>query len=64
MRTGTEESNTCPHNCPHDFTVPMIDVFFMAIPVTNIPVLMGEVAERFIEQCEYNSKYLAGSEWS
>ena len=26
----------------------------MAIPVTNIPVLTGEVAERFIEQCEYN----------
>ena len=23
----------------------------MAIPVTNIPVLTGEVAERFIEQC-------------
>ena len=27
----------------------------MAIPVTNIPVLTGEVAERFIEQCEYNA---------
>ena len=36
----------------------------MAIPVTNIPVLTGEVAERFIEQCEYNSKHLAGLEWS
>lgn len=36
----------------------------MAIPVTNIPVLTGEVAERFIEQCEYNAKYLSGSEWS
>lgn len=36
----------------------------MAIPVTNIPVLTGEVAERFIEQCEYNSQHLAGSEWS
>ena len=36
----------------------------MAIPVTNIPVLTGEVAERFIEQCEYNAKHLAGSEWS
>ncbi len=35
----------------------------MAIPVTNIPVLTGEVAERFIEQCDYNAKYLAGSEW-
>ena len=36
----------------------------MAISVTNIPVLTGEVAERFIEQCEYNAKHLAGSEWS
>lgn len=36
----------------------------MAIPVTNIPVLTGEVAERFIEQSEYNAKHLAGSEWS
>ena len=36
----------------------------MAIPVTNIPVMTGEVAERFIEQCEYNAKHLAGSEWS
>ncbi len=36
----------------------------MAIPVTNIPVLTGEVAEHFIESCEYNSKHLRGSEWS
>jgi len=36
----------------------------MAIPVTNIPVLTGEVAERFIEMCDYNAKHLAGSEWS
>lgn len=36
----------------------------MALPIFNIPVLTGEVAEKFIEQCEYNSKYLAGSEWS
>ena len=35
----------------------------MAIPVTNIPVLTGEVAERFIEQCEYNARYLRGSEY-
>ncbi|MBQ9666448.1 MAG: hypothetical protein IJV33_08245, partial [Bacteroidaceae bacterium] len=31
--------------------------------VTNIPVLTGEVAERFIEQCEYNAQHLRGSEW-
>lgn len=36
----------------------------MAIPVTNIPVLTGEVAERFIEQCEYNSQHLRGSQWT
>ena len=30
----------------------------MAIPVTNIPVLTGEVAERFIEQCEYNARHI------
>ena len=36
----------------------------MAIPVTNIPVLTGEVAERFIAMCDYNAKYLAGSEWN
>ncbi len=36
----------------------------MAIPVTNIPVLTGEVAEQFIEQCEYNAQHLAGAEWS
>ena len=35
----------------------------MAIPVTNIPVLTGEVAERFIEQCEYNAQHLRGSEY-
>lgn len=35
----------------------------MAIPVTNIPVLTGEVAERFIEQCEYNARHLRGSEY-
>ena len=36
----------------------------MAIPVTNIPVLTGEVAERFIEQCEYNAQHLSGSQWN
>ena len=36
----------------------------MAIPVTNIPVLTGEVAERFIKQCDYNAKHLRGSQWS
>ena len=35
----------------------------MAIPATNIPVLTGKVAERFIKQCEYNAKYLRGSQY-
>ena len=35
----------------------------MAIPVTNIPVLTGEVAERFVRQCDYNAKYLRGTQW-
>lgn len=35
----------------------------MAIPVTNIPVLTGEVAKRFIGKCEYNAQHLRGSEW-
>ena len=30
---------------------------------SDIPVLTGEVAERFIEQCEYNAQHLRGSEW-
>ena len=38
-------------------------ITIMAIPITNIPVLTGEVAERFIEQCEYNAQHLRGSEY-
>lgn len=36
----------------------------MALPHNSIPVLMGEVAEEFNRQVEYNSKYLAGSQYS
>lgn len=36
----------------------------MAIPITNIPVLTGEIAERFIAQCEYNARELRGTLWS
>lgn len=36
----------------------------MAIPITNIPILTGEVAERFISQCDYNARNLAGTCWS
>ncbi len=37
--------------------------YAMAIPVTNIPVLTGEVADRFVKQCDYNARHLRGSEW-
>ena len=36
----------------------------MAIRITNIPVLTGEIAERFIAQCEYNARELRGTLWS
>lgn len=36
----------------------------MAIPVTSIPVLTGEVAERFIEQCDRNAREMRGTLWS
>jgi hypothetical protein len=36
----------------------------MAIPVTNIPVLTGEVAERFEREAEYNEKYMRGSQYN
>ena len=36
----------------------------MTLPINTIPVLTGEVAEEFLRQTEYNSKYLAGSEYS
>ena len=36
----------------------------MAIPVTNIPVLSGEVAQQFVEQCENNAQNMRGVHWS
>ena len=36
----------------------------MTIPINTIPVLTGEVAEEFLRKTEYNSKHLAGSEYS
>lgn len=36
----------------------------MTLPINTIPVLTGEVAEDFNRQVEYNSKYLAGSQYS
>jgi addiction module HigA family antidote len=36
----------------------------MTLPIITIPVLTGEVAEEFLRLTEYNSKYLAGSEYS
>ena len=36
----------------------------MALPYNTISILTGEVAEEFNRQVEYNSKYLAGSQYS
>ena len=36
----------------------------MTLPINTIPVLTGEVAEDFNRQVDYNSKYLAGSQYS
>ena len=36
----------------------------MTLPINTIPVLTGKVAEDFNRQVEYNSKYLAGSQYS
>ena len=36
----------------------------MTLPHNSIPILTGEVAEEFNRQVEYNSKYLAGSQYS
>ena len=36
----------------------------MAIPIINIPVLTGEIADQFIAQCEYNARELRGTMWS
>ena len=33
----------------------------MALAISNVPVLTGEVADRFVKEAEYNAKKLAGS---
>lgn len=35
----------------------------MALAISSVPVLTGDVAERFVEICEYNSKNLSSSEY-
>jgi len=35
----------------------------MALPISSVPVLTGEVAERFVDICEKNSKYLSSTEY-
>lgn len=35
----------------------------MALPISNVPILTGEVAERFIKKTDYNAKYLKGSKY-
>ncbi len=35
----------------------------MALAISNVPVLTGDVADRFVKEAEYNAKNLAGSEY-
>lgn len=35
----------------------------MALVISSVPVLTGDVAERFVDICEYNSEHLASSEF-
>lgn len=35
----------------------------MASAISCVPVLTGDVAKRFVDICEYNSKHLASSEY-
>lgn len=35
----------------------------MALAISNVPVLTGEVADRFVKEAEYNAKNLAGSKY-
>lgn len=35
----------------------------MALAISNVPVLTGDVADRFVKEAEYNAKHLAGSKY-
>lgn len=35
----------------------------MALAISNVPVLTGDVADRFVEEADYNAKHLAGSKY-
>ncbi len=35
----------------------------MALAISNVPVLTGEVADCFVNEAEYNAKHLAGSKY-
>ena len=35
----------------------------MALAISSVPVLTGDVAERFVNICEYNSENLSSSEY-
>ena len=36
----------------------------MALAISYVPVLTGEVAERFEREAEYNEKYMRGSQYN
>jgi len=35
----------------------------MALAISSVPVLTGDVAKRFVDICEYNSEHLSSSEY-
>lgn len=36
----------------------------MALAISNVPVLTGDVADRFVKEAECNAKNLAGSKYN
>lgn len=36
----------------------------MALAISHVPVLTGEVAERFEREAEYNEKYMRGAQYN
>ena len=36
----------------------------MALAISHVPVLTGEVAEHFEREAEYNEKYMRGSQYN
>lgn len=35
----------------------------MALSISNVPVLTGDVADRFVKEAEYNARHLVGTKY-